>query len=178
MLTHNPAAQPRWRAAYQTCDACGFQFWQEKQEQQRCRLCSASMAMPWANGQEQRRSLGKSKAEVKVKVKQPSPGFSERRCEMCGTVYMPKTFVAKYCSDACRQSAKVKQDGSKHKRTQSERRETVSCDYCGNQFERTDTRILCCSDACTRDRRNQRIKERRKLAAMMAAASARKEQVA
>lgn len=93
MLTHNRLSPPRWRAAYQTCDACGFQFWQEKQEQQRCRLCSASMAMPWANGQEQRRTIGKAKAEGRI---------YNHICSVCDAPFSHQEPDAMTCSDACR----------------------------------------------------------------------------
>lgn len=165
-LTTENTGKPIRFHGYRVCDECGFQFYAETADQVTCKLCDSVM------GRVANQRLSGQTVEPR-KWKRPPVDLPERKCGICGDAYTPKTFSAKFCSDACRWEAK-----KEYERNRRRTIERVNCAHCGKRFERTDHRKLCCSDQCTRDRKMDQAKERRKLAAMMAAASARKEQAA
>lgn len=187
MLTRHDHVQPvpRWRADYQKCSHCKATYWQAKPEERFCPLCYGAKSTPflWEKAEAEEKKPKRKRKERVGTWEQPD--IPERTCQntSCGKTYKPANYNSKFCSLECQREREKAKDREKNKAKQF----TVVC-ICNKTFTTSVRSQKTCSAKCRNKRKvmvarekreaerlqEQRAEERRKLAAMMAAAGERK----
>lgn len=96
-----------------------------------------------------------------VKEHGPLTRLPERHCDVCKSIFRPKTAQARWCSPACGNTAKVAYNRMKREEKRKEWQKPTPCQWCGETFTPAKPSNVFCGRDCNDKAQKAKKKARR-----------------